>query len=253
MYMRLAALATVLATPIVAAPCDTAPEGTYQLATAKLYVEDNAGDGDIGVHGAFDDHGWKELCVFSPDGDLVLHVRPDGALGSLGIAGIFFESLEPEYADFDYAALTSAFPEGDYTVRGTNWDGQGLMGAAHFTTLVPLPPTILEPATAPEADEGPLPGVPVADLTVSWEPVTASRDDRIPVIRGYQVTVVKENYEDPNGFSQPIYDIHVGPETTAVVVPAAFFDPASVYELEVLAIEESGNQTIGGASFFATR
>jgi hypothetical protein len=34
-------------------------------------------------------------------------------------------------------------------------------------------------------------------------------------------------------------------------VPAEFFDPDNEYELEVLALEESGNQTIS-VSFFTT-
>ena len=40
--------------------------------------------------------------------------------------------------------------------------------------------------------------------------------------------------------------------SASFVIPAPFFDPASIYEVEVVAIEESGNQTIGGASYFAT-
>jgi hypothetical protein len=246
------ALLAVLPLPAMAETCSV-PEGAGRTINhANLFIEDNAGDGDIGVHGYFDDHGWTEMCVFDPDGKLVLHVMPEGRMGDLGIAGVFFESREPEYAEWDLDALKAAWPEGDYTLRALGHDGELLTGAAWFTTVVPVMPKILTPASVPEPDEGVLPLVPVADLKVEWEPVTASQDGRPINIRGYQISVKKENHEDDHGFSTPFFDVHVGPHVTSLAVPAVFFDAASVYEIEVLAIEESGNQTIGGASFFAT-
>ena len=240
------------ATPILAEIC-TVPDGTGRpINHANLFIEDNAGDGDIGVHGYFDDHGWTELCVFDPAGNMILHVRPEGRMGDLGIAGVFFESREPEYAEWDYAALKAVWPEGDYTLRAQGKDGELLTGAALFTTVLPAMPQIVAPKTVPEPEDVPLPVVPVADLTVEWLPVTTSQDGRPIVIRAYQVWVNKENHTDANGFSRPNFDVHVGADTTFFVIPAAFFDPASVYEVEVVAIEESGNQTIGGASYFAT-
>lgn len=241
-----------VATSSFAETC-TVPVGTGRsINHANLFIEDNAGDGDIGVHGYFDDHGWSELCVFDPAGDMILHVRPEGRMGDLGIAGVFFESREPEYAEWDYAALKSAWPEGDYALRALGSDGELLTGSALFTTVLPTMPQIVLPNTVPEPDGGPVPVVPLADLTVEWLPVTTSQDGRPIVIRAYQVWVNKENHEDANGFSRPNFDIHVGADMTSFVIPAAFFDPASLYEVEVVAIEESGNQTIGGASYFAT-
>lgn len=248
---RLSVLLALSALPAWAGPCTDLPADTKPINAAWFFIEDNAGDGDLGVQGYFDDETWTELCVFAPDGSLLLTAKPDGVLGKLGLSSISFESNEPPYADWTYEALRAAFPEGRYAVRGITNDGRGLTGSALFTTLVPLAPEILEPATVPEETDTP-PKVPVADLTVAWRPVTGSRDGRKPKITGYQVTVEKKNHEDPNGASRPLYDIHVGPDRTSVLVPQGFFDPGSLYELEVLAIEESGNQTIGGASFFAT-
>jgi hypothetical protein len=242
----------LLATPSFGDTC-TVPEGAgRKINHANLFIEDNAGDGDIGVHGYFDDHGWTELCVFDPAGDLILHVLPKGRMGDLGIAGVFFESREPVYADWDYPALKEAWPEGNYALRATGSDGELLNGAALFATVLPTMPQIVSPTTVPEPEDVPLPVVPVADLKVEWQPVTTSQDGRPIVIRAYQVWVNKENHDDENGFSTPNFDVHVGPDTTSFVIPGAFFDPASIYEIEVVAIEESGNQTIGGASFFAT-
>jgi hypothetical protein len=38
--------------------------------------------------------------------------------------------------------------------------------------------------------------------------------------------------------------VHVVPEVHALCVPAEFLEPNTVYELEVLALEASGNQTV---------
>jgi hypothetical protein len=250
--MRLTLIPLLLCSPALADTC-TVPAGDGRAINhANLFIEDNAGDADIGVHGYFDDHGWSELCVFDPAGTLILRVLPEGRLGDLGIAGVFFESREPDYADWDYAALKMAWPEGEYALRATGSDGELLTGAALFTTVLPTMPVIVTPVTVPEAEDVPLPVVPVADLLVEWQPVITSQDGRPVTIRAYQLWINKENHEDANGFSRPNFDVHVGADTTSFVVPAAFFDAASIYEVEVVAIEETGNQTIGGASYFAT-
>ena len=57
-------------------PADVEAVATTEIATAKLIIEYNSTDDDIGVHGAFDDHGWKTLCVFDPTGRPVLEVAP---------------------------------------------------------------------------------------------------------------------------------------------------------------------------------
>lgn len=242
----------MLAYPVLAETCSVPDKPGREIVKASLFIEDNTGDKDIGVHGYFDDHGWTELCVFNPAGEMVLHVKPDAQMGKLGMSEFFFESQEPGYADWDFTALKAAWPEGGYTVRGQSHDGEILTGAALFTHNLPMPPVITAPALVPEPEDNP-PVVPVGDITVTWEPVTMTQDGQPVRLRGYQLWVNKENHEDPNGFSRPNFDVHVSPDTTSFVVPAAFLDPGSLYEVEVVAIEESGNQTIGGASYFATK
>ncbi len=100
------------------------------------------------MHGAFDDHGWKALCVFDPTGEPILKVGPRGQLRDLTMAGIFFESREPPASEFSFADLAGAFPEGRYTVRGETFEGVLLFGNATFTHDVPAPPAITAPAIA---------------------------------------------------------------------------------------------------------
>jgi hypothetical protein len=94
-------------------PLDCAPAGDEVIiAAAYMYVEYNYTAGDIGVHGFFDDEGWSELCVYDPNGALVLAVKPQAQLKDQTISGIFFESREPPIDEFTYEDLTARFPEG---------------------------------------------------------------------------------------------------------------------------------------------
>ena len=232
-------------------PADARPSETTEIATAKLIIEYNATDQDIGVHGAFDDDGWKILCVFDPAGRLVLAVSPESQLRDLTMAGIFFESREPPAAEFSFADLEATFPEGEYTVRAESFDGRILVGSATFTHDVPAPPTIESPALADDPRDTRKDPVPLEDLVVSWADVTETVAGGPVDITGYEVIVTKEVEDDPNGFSRPTYDVHVPPTLNSLRVPVEFLEADTVYELEVLALEVSGNQTIT-VGFFKT-
>jgi hypothetical protein len=249
---RAAAAGSRSANAVQAAPCAFPATGkTRGIATAKLIVEYNATDDDIGVHGAFDDDGWKRLCVFDPTGRPVLHVGPQGQLLDLTMAGIFFESREPPASEFSFADLKAAFPEGGYTVRGESFDGTTLVGTATFTHDVPAAPVITAPALAgdPKGTRGT--PVPLDGLAIDWDQVTRTVDGEPVTITGYEVIVTKEFHDDPNGFSRPIFDVHVPPTVDRLPVPREFLEANTVYEVEVLALEVSGNQTIS-VGFFRT-
>ena len=227
------------------------PGQTTEIATAKLIIEFNATDQDFGVHGAFDDVGWRILCVFDPAGKLVLRVSPESQLRDLTMAGIFFESREPPVSELSFADLKAAFPEGEYTVRAESFDGKVLVGSATFTHDVPAPPTIDAPVLAEDPKGTKKNPVPLEDLTIQWQDVTETVDGGPVQITGYEVIVTKEGALDPDGFSQPIHDVHVPPTLNSLRVPVEFLEPNTVYELEVLALEVSGNQTIS-VGFFRT-
>lgn len=215
-----------------------------QIATAKLIIEYNATDKDIGVHGAFDDHGWSRLCAYDPTGREILDVSPKSQLKDLTMAGIFFESREPPIREFDFNDLKRRFPEGRYEVRGLTYQGEQLVGSAKFTHDVPRPPEVTTPRDGSTVDPD--------DVTVRWKDVTETIDGKPVDITGYEVIITKEQEDDPHGFSRPTYDVHVAPGRNSLSVPAEFFEPRSEYELEVLALEKSGNQTIS-VSFFKTK
>lgn len=231
--------------------CEEQPRGaTTPIATAKLIIEFNATDDDLGVHGAFDDHGWSELCVFDPRGRPIVVVDPRRQLDDLTMAGIFFESREPPASEFSMEDLAAAFPEGRYKVRGKSFDGTVLTGRATFTHDVPAAPTITSPEIAEDPEQTGTP-VPRDDLAVSWDPVTETTTGEPITITGYEVIITKDVADDPHGFSRPTYDVHVPAAVSSLSVPPEFLEPGTVYELEVLALERSGNQTIS-VGFFRT-
>ena len=129
-------------------------------------------------------------------------------------------------------------------MRGTSFDGTSLTGFATFTHDIPAAPTI----TSPLEDAV----VVVDNLAIEWNDVTQTVDGRAVTITGYEVIITKDVKDDPNGFSRPTYDVHVPPDRNRLSVPIEFLERRTVYELEVLALEKSGNQTIS-VLFFKTR
>lgn len=221
--------------------CESTNGKEEKMPTTKLFFEYNSTDNDTGIHGAFDTSSFTELCIYDPNGKQILAVKPQGKLKELGMAGIFFESREPKHGEVSIRKHESDFPEGLYSIKAVTHEGVGLTGAAMLTHTVPAPTTILFPKEKQTLGIG--------DVEVRWTPVTSTTKGEPVVITGYEVIVTKENHEDPHGLSQPIYDVHVNPSVTSLRVPKEFFEPNTEYELEVLAIEKSGNQTIT-VSFF---
>ncbi len=227
------------------------PAAGEEFEVAKLYIEHNATDEDTGVHGLFGGMAWSEMCIWDPAGRLILLTDPANQLDDLTVADLFFESREPPNSEVAIADIRAAFPAGEYRVAGTDFEGTSRVGAARFTHNIPAEPVITTPALADEPETAGEATVPAGGLVVAWEPVTETIDGDPVEVTAYEVIVTKEEHEDPHGLSRPVYDVHVGPGFTSLAVPAGFLEPATVYELEVLVLEESGNQTIG-LGFFRT-
>jgi hypothetical protein len=253
-YLVPVVLVAVLALIVAAAPreawvqdddaCSSRGGPAVQLPATKLIIEHNATDQDTGLHGFFDGVNWTKLCIDDPHGVQILVVEPKGQLREQSISGIFFESAEPPNAEVPIAEFLSRFPEGQYSVRGRAKDGRRLTGAARFTHTIPAAPVITFPL-----DGG---VVPAFNLEVTWNPVTTTLDGKPLSPTGYQVIITKDVKDDPHGFSRPTFDVHVLPSVTSLTVSNEFLEPKTTYELEVLTLEASGNQTIS-VRFFQTQ
>ena len=231
--------------------CTVNRDNAVDIDEAKLIIEYQSSDGDLGVHGSFDSPGVSELCVYDPAGALILVVNPQAQLGELGMSSMFFESREPLLEAFGFADLEANYPEGEYTVWATAYEGQTLTGAAIFSHDVPAPPVITAPELADDEDAAENLVLPLEGLIIEWAPVTVTvAGDPVEII-GYEVIVTQDEHDDPNGFSRPEYDVHLPPDRTSLSIPPEFLQPGELYEVEVLALEISGNQTIT-VGFFKT-
>lgn len=245
----------------VDASASTAPPGDGDSAVcptdgeewevAKLYIEHNATDEDTGVHGFFGGEAWAVLCLADPNGTSILIADPLEQFDRLAVSDLFFESREPSNDEVPIDRIRADFPAGTYTVAGIDYEGTPRVGAATFTHDIPAPPTIISPEIVSDIDEADPPAIPTGGLTVQWDAVTETINGGPVTITGYEVIVTDEEADDPDGFARPEYDVHVPADQLSLTVADDFLRPGTVYELEVLAIEESGNQTIS-VGFFTT-
>jgi hypothetical protein len=201
------------------------------LEQAKIAIEFNATDDDMGVQAVLGGASWEVIDIVSPDGRKVFHVDR-GSLKELGINELFFESEEPSFDDLPREQFLALFPEGEYEFLGRTTDGDELEGNAKLTHNLPDAVVIVSPADG-TADPD--------DTVVEWDPVTGPAGVEIA---GYQVTVERE---DP----VRVFSVDLPATSTSVTVPAGFLEPGTEYTLEVLAIETGGNQTVT-VGFFET-
>jgi hypothetical protein len=227
-----------------AASCDPGTGDVIPLKEAKLIIEHNATDEDTGFQGFIDSDGWACLDVTGPDGP-VLGFEGQGMLRSLGLTELFFETVEPENADVPIEDVLAALPEGEYTIEGPAMEaGEELgptRGTALLTHAIPAGPVLVAPA------EGAT--VPVGELVVEWQPVSETIDGEPVTIIAYQLIVEKDVEPHPHMIGKFGLSMYVPPTTTTIAIGAGFLEPATAYAWEVLAIEESGNQTLSSGAF----
>ena len=247
--MKPALLALVLFSTLAAflvafADGSGADEGVMPLKEAKLNIEHNATDKDTGFQGFIDSEGWKRLDARGPDG-VVLTFRGRGDLGELGLTELFFESVEPANADVPIEEVLETLPEGNYKISGRameNGESAGMTsGTAWLTHNIPAGPVLLSPAAGAV--------VPAGSLVVSWSPVTETITGRDVKIIAYQLIIERDVEPHPHMIGKFGLSMYLAPTVTTMTVPSGFLEPSTSYKWEVLAIEESGNQTLSSGEF----
>lgn len=211
------------------------------LKEAKLNIEHNATDQDTGFQGAVDSEGWKNL-VFRGPGGVVLTIDGQGKLGALGLTELFFETVEPANADVSIPDMLSNLPEGNYTIEGASIDSGQTLGTAWLTHTIPAGPLLLSPAEGAAVPAG-------EDLAVSWGPVTSTLDGGPVNIIAYQLIIEKDIPPHPHMIGKFGLSMYLPPSVTTLAIPREFLEPGTAYKWEVLAIEESGNQTLSSGAF----
>ena len=226
--------ALALALMVVSSPSQA------QFGTLKFFIEFNETDEDIGVQALVGGEPYKRLIVSSPNDIELLNMRAKSSLRRQGMSDFFFESAEPTLDELSIEEFLRRFPQGKYEFETMTLDGAEQEGSAKFTHKIPAGPVITSPSEGDVVDPD--------NTVVTWEEVTMTtglNPPQRPVnIVGYQVIVTRE---DP----LRVYSVDVGPETKSISVPPEFLEPGTEYELEILAIEKSDNQTIS-LLFFET-
>jgi hypothetical protein len=69
-------------------------------------------------------------------------------------------------------------------------------------------------------------------------------------IIAYQLIIEKDALPHPHMIGKPnSLSMYLPPTVTEIVVPKGFLERSTPYDWEVLAIEQSGNQTLSSSSF----
>lgn len=208
----------------------------------KIIIEVNGTAGDGGIQIFVDAVGWRRLEVFDPNGERVFDVAGSGSVGMTGVTELFFESAEPSFEDLPLDQLLERFPEGNYTFRGTTVDDKSLFSRAPLAHNIPAGPSVVSPEEGAALD-------PNSPVVIDWDPVTVPfPGTTLPItIGGYQVIVERVQ-------PQPllVFSVFLPATVTEVTVPAEFIEANAEYKFEVLAIEQSGNQTITESAFSTT-
>jgi len=215
---------------------------------AELFFELNNTDGDLGIHALIDGDAWKRLTIEDPKERKMLNIKVTGRLRRQGLTEIFFESAEPTFDELDPEDFFRRFPEGTYEIEGITLEGDELESEAELSHVMPAPlaPTVNgEPMAVqcdPEEDGYDATMVTEVPVIIAWPPVTMSHPDigaDGPVsIHNYEVVVEVEGEEITSVFS-----VILPPDTLSLTIPDEFLNLGSEFKYEVLAREESYNQT----------
>jgi hypothetical protein len=206
------------------------PAWAGKFEAARIYIEYNSTDNDLGFHVFLDAEDWKSMKIVNPSGVTIFEVTGKGPYGkpNLGLSELFFEGAEPTLDVFPLDDLLALFPEGKYKFIGVTADGVKLTSTSTFTHAVPDGPVV-----SSEVDNN--------SVVIRWQHVTSPPpgfpNENIAIV-GYQIIV------DP-------FQVTLPASSTEVTLPAEFVASLArgVHGFEVLAIEAGGNQTITAGSF----
>ncbi|RZV38204.1 MAG: hypothetical protein EX272_03255 [Chromatiales bacterium] len=223
---------------------------------AEVFFELNNTDGDLGIHALVDGGPWKRMQIEDADGRTILNVHARGRLRRQGMTEIFFESAEPTFDELAPEQFFNRFPEGTYEVEGQTLDGEELENETEITHAMPAPPapTVNGVAAAMQCDdEEPgydAPVIEADEYVIAWPEVALThpslgypQSSSDITIVNYEV-VVEVELETPDGEEfTTVFSVILPPDVTAMTIPEEFLEQSDSFKYEVLAREESWNQT----------
>ena len=202
------------------------------LAAATLIIEVNGTAGDAGLQFFLDGEPWNSMTISDPNGNVVVDVDAEGRLKNWGLTELFSESNEPPFTEVPLAEFKARFPEGKYTFVGETIEGEKLVGTARLSHDIPDGPEITSPADGAKVNR--------VGVVAGW--MAPPEPPGIDIV-GYRVIATQE---DP----LRVYQVELPASARSAPIPAVFLQSDTEYELEIQAIEESGNWTFSTSTFF---
>lgn len=246
-------VAIALAAPAIAVADDDEDELSFE--EAHVFFELNNTDGDLGIHALVDGDAWKRLRITDVDDREILDIKVHGRLRRQGLTEIFFESAEPPFDELQPATFFDRFPAGTYEVVGRTLEGTKLESETVVTHAMPAPPnpTVNGTAVAMQCDdESPDYDAPTVsgDIVIAWDPVALThpllgypQNSPEISINNYEVVVEAEvELADGEEFTS-VLSVILPPDVTEITIPQEFLAQSDTFKYEVLAREESWNQT----------
>jgi hypothetical protein len=248
-----------VALAIVAASAAAAPPEPFKI--TNIHFETNASACDMGIQIAFDTDGVTEGSVEAPNGQVVYSFESvDGEEETHDVTEGFQERVEPPIIDLEGALgcepsddaialseLLAAWPAGTYEFAGRSGPVE-FEGAAQLTHKVAAGPEIISPADGAIVPHN-------TPLLMRWKKVTGPILPTLGPVRivGYHALVVDVTLPVlPPGKLKKSLDADLSKSETTFLVPKQYLEPNRIYEFEILATEEGGNQTITEGGVFCT-
>ena len=258
---------------VLAGGDEDANEEPFGAAVIIIELTDN----DIELQVFADAFDWTRLQIFDPRERLIFDTKARGRLRRQGGLSEITWASEPSHYlndednyDEEVEDFLSRWPEGYYEFEGERVDGLGPLDSEAYLShvLAALPEVRLPGATdVTENEDGDeIALVPFNHrLTIAWDPITEqytgedgtlepAGDGTVTIIE-YQVIV---NQETPSR-DEPWIDgdtrralINLPAEVNEIMIPPEVLEPGATYEIEILAIEQSGNASIGVLPFATT-
>ena len=254
--------------------CDASDDDETPFGAAVVIIE--LTDNDIELQVFADAFDWNRLQVFDPGERLIFDTRARGKLRRQGgLSELAFASepshylVEEDNFDEPVEDFLARWPEGCYEFEGRRLGGFGpLDGEAYLShdlaelPEVQLPGSLGTTTVIVDGEEEEFDLLPYdMPLEIRWNEITTQymSDDPVDVFE-YQVIVAQETPEraEPwidGGTRRALINVpasicEIG--NCGLEVPPEVLEPGATYEIEILAIETSGNASIGVLPFATT-
>jgi hypothetical protein len=245
-----AGAAALLAAP-AAGFAEEHEEDELEFDEAHIFFELNNTDGDLGIHALIDGEPWKKLQIIDESEKKVLSINVRSRLRRQGLTELFFESAEPPFDELSPEEFFDRFPAGTYEIEGLTLEGDEIVSDAEVTHLMPAAPeinTFLFDADCEDEDFVAL----SEPIVIGWDPVESTHPDLGEsgdiTIYNYEVVVETEFEIDGEEFAS-VFSVILPPGETSMTIPAEFIAQGDEFKYEVLAREESFNQTATESCF----